>query len=83
MQSNDGVELTIGGQVVIRDPNVHADRYSELTLVEIDEPGWYRLELLYFEKRNTSTLELYWLPPGATAGGLTFVPADSFAHIPG
>lgn len=83
MQSNDGVELTIGGQVVIRDPNVHADRYSELTLVEIDEPGWYPLELLYFEKRNTSTLELYWLPPGAAAGGLTFVPADSFAHIPG
>lgn len=79
MKSNDGVELVIGGETIISDPPVHADRFSELVTVQIDEAGWYALDLLYFEKRNTSTLELYWLLPGEE-GGLNFVPPNAFAH---
>ncbi len=79
MQSNDGIELTIGGQIIFSDPTVHADRFSELVQLQIEEPGWYPLQLLYFEKRNTSTLELYWLRPGEE-GGMNFVPADALAH---
>ncbi len=82
MQSNDGVELAIGGETILSDPTVHADRFSGLVTVEIDRPGWYPLDLLYFEKRNTSTLELYWLLPGEE-GGLDFVPPSAFAHRPG
>lgn len=83
IQSNDGVELTIAGQRVISDPTVHADRYSALATVTITEPGWYPIEMLYFEKRNTATLELYWLPPSQTEGGLNFVPPEALAHLPG
>ena len=46
----------------------------------IDKPGWYPISLLYFEKRNTSTLELYWQPPGTDE--FVFVPAEAFAHLP-
>ena len=79
MQSNDGIEVKIGGQTVFFDPNVHADRFSGLAAVRVEEPGWYPLDVLYFEKRNTSTLELYWQPPGAE-GGLNFVPAEALGQ---
>lgn len=81
VRSNDGVELSIGGRTIVSDPTVHTDRFSELIPVEIVEPGWYPLDLLYFEKRNTSTLELYWSRPGEDEG-LEFVPAEAFAHLP-
>lgn len=81
MQSNDGVDLTIGGKTIVKDTVVHADRFSDLVPVVITEPGWYPLHLWYFEKRVTSTVELYWKPPGGT-GDMEFVPAEAFAHIP-
>lgn len=81
MRSNDGVDLKIGGVRVVHDPGVHSDRFSELMPVEVKTPGWYPLHLLYFEKRVTSTVELYWLKPGGS-GQLDFVPEEAFAHIP-
>ena len=81
MHSNDGVDLTIGGKTIVKDTEVHADRFSDLVPVEITEPGWYPLHLLYFEKRFTSTVELYWKPPGGS-GNMVFVPEGAFAHIP-
>ncbi len=80
LQSNDGVRLELGGKLLFSDPNVHADRFSKVVPVEIETPGWYPLSILYFEKRHTSTLELYWTRPG-DEGGLTFVPPDAFAHL--
>ena len=79
VQSNDGIEVKIGGQTVFFDPGVHADRFSGLAAVRVDRPGWYPLDLLYFEKRNTSTLELFWQPPGVE-GGLNFVPAEALGR---
>jgi hypothetical protein len=79
MQTNDGVALSIGGQRIISDPGVHADRFSQLVRVDIAEPGWYPLDLLYFEKRNTSTLQLYWAQEAA-GESLRLVPAEAFAH---
>ncbi len=79
MQSNDGVALSIGGQRIISDPGVHADRFSRLVRIDIAEPGWYPLDLLYFEKRHTSTLQLYWAQEAA-GESLRLVPADAFAH---
>ncbi len=78
-KSNDGVELTIGGETILSDPTVHADRFSNLVTVEITEPGWYPLDLIYFEKRNTATLELYWATPDGD-GALNFIPPTAFAH---
>lgn len=79
VHSNDGVRVTIGGQMIFEDPDVHADRFSDEIIVEISEPGWYPIHVLYFEKRNTSTLELYWEAPGY--GDMDFVPAEAFSHL--
>ncbi len=82
MQSNDGFVLKIGGVYVLEDPDVHADRYSPFAKLEVKEPGWYPLALLYFERKGTATLELYWRPPGDEDADLAFVPAEAFAHLP-
>ena len=81
MQSNDGVRLEIGGKLIISDPKVHADRFSPLVQVKVDSLGWYPISVLYFEKRNTATLELFWIKPKEDTS-LKFVPAEAFAHIP-
>ena len=80
VNSNDGVRLDIGGKRIFNDPNAHPDRMSESLPVEITEPGWYAVDLLYFEKKGTATLELYWRPPGAAS--FDFVPAEAFGHAP-
>ena len=82
LESNDGVRMEIGGHRIFLDPGVHADRYSQPVFVDIATPGWYPLSLLYFEKRNTATLQLFWTRP-SEEGGLKLVPADAFAHRSG
>jgi len=79
VHSNDGVRVTLGGKMIYEDPNVHADRFSDEIRLEISEPGWYPVRVLYFEKKNTSTLELYWDPPGPEE--MDYVPAEAFSHI--
>ena len=79
LQSNDGVSLSIGGQRILADPGVHTDRFSELVRVDIAAAGWYPLDLLYFEKRNTATLQFYWAQEAA-GESLRLVPPDAFAH---
>lgn len=64
VNSNDGVRLTIGGKKIYELPGVQPDVMSDVLEVNVPEAGWYALNILYFEKRNTSTLQLYWAPPG-------------------
>ena len=80
--SNDGFRLTIGDVKVLEDPDVHPDRYSNIASLEVDEGGWYALHMLYFQRKGTATLELYWKPPGQEDADFVFVPAEAFAHIP-
>ena len=80
LQSNDGVKLVIGGQLIHQDPGVHADTFSDPIPVKIDKPGWYPLSIVYFEKRHTSTLELYWARPGESDPA-SLVPAEALAHL--
>ena len=63
--SNDGVSITLGGEIIFEDPEVHPDSVSDPIPVNVTTPGWYELDILYFEKKNTSTLKLKWQPPGA------------------
>ncbi|MBO0335080.1 hypothetical protein J0X12_15770 [Sneathiella sp. CAU 1612] len=79
VHSNDGVWVAIGDKLIYEDPDVHADRFSDEIVVEISEPGWYPIHIKYFEKKNTSTLELYWEAPGF--GEMDYVPAEVFGHI--
>ncbi len=79
-ESNDGVRLEIDGQLIVEDPNVHPDRFSDIGGMEVTEPGWHPLTILYFERRNTSTLRFFWQPPG-TEGSMALVPAEALAHV--
>lgn len=81
VRSNDGFTLDIGGVPLLEDPDVHGDRFSEIAKLTIAQPGWYALSILYFERKGTSTLQLYWRPPGEEDAGMVFVPAVAFAHL--
>ena len=76
--SNDGVRIELGGEPLFEDPAVHADTTSDPIPLEAPAAGWYWLEILYFEKKNTSTLILKWRPPGAQA--FEVVPEAAFMH---
>lgn len=78
--SNDGVRFQLDGKTVVEDPDVHADRLSEATTVEL-QPGWYPLYLLYFQRKGTWTLELLWQAPGMSE--FEPIPAAHFAHVAG
>lgn len=79
-ESNDGVRLRIDGMLVVQDPDVHKDRFSDLGTFHVKEPGWYPLLILYFERKNTSTLRFYWQPPDSTADTMPLVPPEVLAH---
>lgn len=64
VNSNDGVRLMIGGKKIYELPGVQPDVMSDVLEVNAADAGWYALKILYFEKRNTSTLQLYWAAPG-------------------
>lgn len=76
--SNDGVRLTLSGEAIFEDPEIHADRASPPLVVKIDEPGWYPLDILYYEKKGTAALKLHWKTPGAS--GFTVVPTTALKH---
>jgi len=78
-QSNDGVRVRLAGTVVIEDPDVHSDQYSENAEINVAEPGWYEIAVTYFERKSTSTLKLLWQPPAKTE--FEVVPADAFVHL--
>lgn len=79
-ESNDGVRLEIDGHMVVEDPDVHGDRFSDIGTIDVGEPGWYPLTVRYFERKNTSTLRFYWQPPGHD-GTMPLVPKQALAHI--
>ncbi len=82
--TNDGFDMDIGGAFILSDPSVHFDQWSDIETVEIAEPGWYDLEMVYYNRKGTATLELYWRPPwDKSEGDMQLVPAEVFAHIPG
>ncbi len=78
LTSNDGVRLTIGGVMMHEDPEIHPDTTSPPLIIEIAEPGWYPLDILYYEKKGTATLRLEWRPPGEAA--FVPVPAAALKH---
>lgn len=78
--SNDGVILKLSGVVALNDPEQHSDRLSNLAYVTIEEPGWYAMEIEYFQRKGTAALKLFWKPPGAE--GMEPVPAQVLAHLP-
>lgn len=78
-ESNDGVRLKIDGKLIVEDPDVHSDRFSDIGTMDVTKPGWYPLTIYYFERKSTSTLRFFWKPPG-TEGTFPLVPATALTH---
>lgn len=76
--NNDGVRVHLGGARIHDDPGTGPARTSDPIPVEVTEPGWYALEIWYFEKRGTAVLEIVWSPPGE--GAMTNLPVDAMKH---
>jgi hypothetical protein len=76
--SNDGVEIGIGDAVLIEDPDVHSDRLSPVATMDVVEPGWYSLDIRYFQRKGTAALHLSWKPPGAP--DFEIIPSGVLAH---
>src|SRR5262249_52641200 len=79
--SNDGVRLEIGGKLIHEDPGVHSDTTSDRIDLKIDQPGWYPITIMYFQKRYTATLVVRWIGPGEK-GKLQPVTPKALAHLP-
>ena len=78
MNSNDGARVTLGGKKILEDDFVHSDRMSKVAEVEVKEPGWYALNVLYFQRKGSYALQLFWQRPG---GAQEIVPAEAFARL--
>lgn len=76
--SNDGVEVTIGGQRVAWDPTVHSDRLTAIEKLQVSSAGWYPVTVRYFQRKGTAALILYWQQPEETA--MSVIPPAAFGH---
>lgn len=54
--SNDGLQMTIGGQEVAYFDGVHPCEFSEAVEVEVPATGWYAMEGVYFQRKGSSCL---------------------------
>ena len=79
-RTNDGFRFAIDGRTIIEDPSVHSDRMSQRTIVEVTKPGWYPVQVLYFQRKGTATIQLFWQAPENDQQ--VPVPAQAYAHLP-
>ncbi|MFN3260358.1 MAG: hypothetical protein ACE37J_07345 [Pikeienuella sp.] len=75
--SNDGLEVSIGGAVVSKHDGVHPCETNGVVDVLVPEPGWYEIELTYFQWKGTSCLLMRW---GAEGEKLGWAPDEAFAR---
>ncbi len=78
--SNDGVEVIIDGNSILIDPDVHADRLSDIGRLSVQETGWHSLMVKYFQRKGTAAIKLFWKTPGKDA--FDVVPAMAYGHLP-
>ncbi len=77
-KSNDGFQLVIDGNVVVSDPDVHADKLSDPGQFRVVRGGMFPVEIRYFQRKGTAALHLYWKQPGASF--FKIVPAGAYSH---
>ena len=73
--SNDGLQMTIGGQEVVYLDGVHPCEASEEVEVSVPEAGWYALEGLYFQRKGSACLHMR-----AGIGEADWMPNEAFGH---
>lgn len=75
-RSNDGIRVQIADKIIIEDPDVHSDRFSSIARCNISKAGYLPLHILYFQRKGSACLELYWKPPKAAA--FEIIPESAF-----
>jgi hypothetical protein len=73
--SNDGLQMTIGGQEVVYFDGVHPCEESDVAEVEVPVAGWYALEGLYFQRKGTACLHMR-----AGMDEPDWMPNEAFGH---
>jgi len=76
--ANDGIRLFIDNKMIFEDPKVHSDRLTPIGTFQVDKSGRYPVEIIYFQRKGTAALKLYWQPPGEKEFRL--VPAEVYLH---
>ena len=76
--ANDGIRLFIDNTMIFEDPKVHPDRLTPTGTLEVAKGGHYPVQIIYFQRKGTASLKLYWQPPGAEQFSL--VPAEVYWH---
>ncbi|MCE8517611.1 hypothetical protein KBY31_12880 [Ruegeria pomeroyi] len=75
--SNDGIEAKLSGQVIglwLERQTCVANQRVE---VEVPEPGWYELKIVYFQKYMNKCLMMKWAKKGEK---MTWVPNNIFGY---
>ena len=75
--ADDGVELSLDGQVVVSDPAPHAARERSGSIAL--SAGWHPVSVCYYENAGEAVLSLRWSGPGF---GRELIPAECLAHYP-
>ena len=76
--ANDGIRMFINKTMIFEDPKVHPDRLTPAGTLEVAKGGHYPVQIIYFQRKGTAALKLYWQPPGAEQFSL--VPAEVYWH---
>jgi len=79
VNSNDGVQVTLAGVLIHEDPYIHADSMSDPLEIAITQPGWYQLDIDYYQKKGTSALGIYWTVPNSETE--VAVPESAYGHV--
>ncbi len=73
--SNDGLQMSIGGQEVVYLDGTHPCEESDVVEVEVPVAGWYALDGLYFQRKGTACLHMR-----AGIGEPDWMPNEAFGH---
>jgi hypothetical protein len=76
--ANDGVRMFIDEKMIFEDPKVHGDRLTPVGTIQVSRAGRHPVRIVYFQRKGTAALKLYWQPPGAD--GFSLVPAEVYRH---
>ncbi|AAV96835.1 hypothetical protein KQ247_07165 [Ruegeria pomeroyi] len=75
--TNDGVDARIGGQRVGHFDGRQTCDSTIVSEVEVPQAGWYKVDITYFNRLNTSCLMMRW---GQKGKGMKWVPNEVFGY---
>ncbi len=76
--SNDGIRVFLNREMLFEDPERHSSRLSPVGLFNAEQAGWYPIQIIYYQRKGTAALRLYWKKPGAA--NFKIVPAVALGH---